>query len=139
MLRTLAQESAQYEGPRRDANGHYQPVAQIMPMNDLFVGGFDNRMPPPTPPPKEYIQQYIQSQQNGRPRQISQVSGAPISTKTSASSSKLTHMSAVERSQAFRIARMEPHLQLMVGPLLRYDTIDEQGVWNGFALVVSKY
>lgn len=32
---------------------------------------------------------------------------------------------------------MKPHLQLMVGPLLRYDTIDE-GVWNGFALVVSK-
>jgi hypothetical protein len=46
-------------------------------------------------------------------------------------------MSAVERSQAFRIARMEPHLRLMVGPLLRYDTI-ERGVWNGFVLVVCK-
>jgi hypothetical protein len=134
ILHTVTQESAQYEGPRRDANGHYQPVAQIMPMNDVFVGGFDTRMPPPLPP-KDYVQQ---SQQNGRPRQTSQMSVPPISTETS-TSSKLTHLSAVERSQAFRIARMEPHLQLMVGPLLRYDTIDEQGVWNGFALVVSKY
>ena len=107
-------------------------------MNDQFVGGFDSRMPP-TPPPKDYVQQYIQSHQNGRPRQTSQVSAAQMSTKASASSSKVTDMSPVERSQLFKVARMEPYLQFMVGPLLRYDTIDERGVWNGFALVVSKY
>jgi hypothetical protein len=32
---------------------------------------------------------------------------------------------------------MEPQLQFMVGPLLRYDTVDAQGVWNGFALIVT--
>ena len=100
---------------------------------DNFVGGFVS----PPAPPKEYIQQYIQSQQNGRPCQTSQVSPTHMSTIGSTSSSKLTQMSAVERSQAFKVVHMKPHLQLMVGPLLRYDTIDE-GVWNGFALVVSK-
>lgn len=33
---------------------------------------------------------------------------------------------------------MDPYLQLMCGPLLRYDTIDEHGVWHGAVLVVSK-
>jgi hypothetical protein len=107
-------------------------------MNEQFVGGFDTRMPPPTPPPKEYVQQYIQSHHNEQPRQASQVSAVPLSPNVSTSSSRVTDMSPVERSQLFRVARMEPHLQVMVGPLLRYDTIDERGVWNGFALVVSK-
>lgn len=123
------QESALYEKPQRRADGYYQPVAQALPM-DNFVGGFVS----PPAPPKEYIQQYIQSQQNG---QTSQVSATHMSTIGSTSSSKLTQMSAVERSQAFKVVYMKPRLQLMVGPLLRYDTIDE-GVWNGFALVVSK-
>jgi hypothetical protein len=48
-------------------------------------------------------------------------------------------MTAVERSQVLRVARMNPHLQFMVGPLLRYDTIDEQGTWNGAVLIVSVY
>jgi hypothetical protein len=46
-------------------------------------------------------------------------------------------MTAVDRSRHLRIAKTAPHLQLMVGPLLRYDTI-ENGVWKGAALVVSK-
>ncbi|KAF9484877.1 hypothetical protein BDN70DRAFT_871851, partial [Pholiota conissans] len=46
-------------------------------------------------------------------------------------------MSAIERSQALRVARMEPHLQFMCGPLLKYDTIDEDGIWHGAALVVT--
>lgn len=27
----------------------------------------------------------------------------------------------------------------MVGPLLRYDTVDENGLWHGAALIVSTY
>jgi len=135
--RRADKERARYATPQRDANGRYRPVTLTMPINDQFGGGFDARVHPPTPPPREYIQQYIESQRNGRPRQISQVSEPPISANTSISSSRLTHMSAVERSQAFRVARMEPYLQLMVGPLLRYDTIDDQGVWHGFVLIVT--
>ena len=47
-------------------------------------------------------------------------------------------MSAVERSKHLRVARMSPYLQFMVGPLLRYDTVDEQGVWRGAAMIVSE-
>jgi hypothetical protein len=34
--------------------------------------------------------------------------------------------------------KMNPYLQFMCGPLLRYDTVDEQGVWHGAALIVSE-
>ncbi|KAJ7046626.1 hypothetical protein C8F04DRAFT_1307530, partial [Mycena alexandri] len=45
-------------------------------------------------------------------------------------------MSAIERSQALRMPRMDPHLQFMVGPLLRYDTV-ENGVWHGAVMIVT--
>lgn len=32
---------------------------------------------------------------------------------------------------------MNPYLQFMCGPLLRYDTVDERGVWHGAALIVT--
>jgi hypothetical protein len=47
-------------------------------------------------------------------------------------------MTAVERSRNLRIAKMKPHLQVLVGPLLRYDTI-ENGIWRGAALIVSEW
>ncbi|KIM80802.1 hypothetical protein PILCRDRAFT_822082 [Piloderma croceum F 1598] len=134
--RRADKESARYHAPQRGPDGHYDPVEHLRPMDEPFVGGFDTRIPP-TPPPKEYIQQYIQSHQNGQPRQASQVSAVPLSSSVSTSSSRVTDMSPIERSQRFKVARMEPHLQFMVGPLLRYDAIDERGVWNGFALIVT--
>lgn len=46
-------------------------------------------------------------------------------------------MSAVERSEALNAPPpMRPHLQLMCGPLLRYDTV-EQGNWYGAVMVVT--
>ena len=32
---------------------------------------------------------------------------------------------------------MDPYLQFMCGPLLRYDSVDSDGVWHGAALIVS--
>ncbi|KAF5386786.1 hypothetical protein D9615_001876 [Tricholomella constricta] len=58
-------------------------------------------------------------------------------TQSTVTSSQLTHLSAVERSQTLRVARMNPHLQFMVGPLLRYDTVDELGIWHGAAMIVT--
>jgi hypothetical protein len=49
----------------------------------------------------------------------------------------LKHLSPIERSKAFKTTRMQPFLQFMVGPLLRYDTVDEAGVWHGAALIVT--
>lgn len=102
-------------------------------MNDGFVGGFrpdpNTLTPPPIPPPKDYVARDMPSNENGQTRLASQ---PRLSTST------MTHRSAVERSHMLRVARMEPHLQFMVGPLLRYDTVDALGIWNGFALIVSE-
>jgi hypothetical protein len=52
----------------------------------------------------------------------------------------LAQLSPVERSQTFSLRKriMQPYLQFMCGPLLRYDTVDEHGVWHGAVLIVSK-
>lgn len=61
----------------------------------------------------------------------------PVNNQPSLPVEGLVHLSAVERSQLLRVARMEPHLQFMCGPLLKYDTIDSQGTWHGAALIVT--
>jgi hypothetical protein len=52
----------------------------------------------------------------------------------------LAQLGPVERSQTLNLRKktMQPYLQYMCGPLLRYDTVDEHGVWHGAALIVSK-
>ncbi|KAJ7632470.1 hypothetical protein FB45DRAFT_978232 [Roridomyces roridus] len=84
------------------------------------VGGLAFRPPTPGPPlpPKDAIYDRTDTR----------------TTKSSIIS--LTGLSAVERSQVLRIPRMDPHLQFMVGPLLRYDTV-EDGVWHGAAMIVT--
>lgn len=63
-----------------------------MPGN--FVGGFRAPTPtPPIPPPKDPL--YTQGQ-------------------SSVTSTQLTHMTAVERSQMLRVARLDPHLQVCI-------------------------
>jgi hypothetical protein len=56
------------------------------------------------------------------------------------SSTPLSQLGPVERSKALdsRKVAMKPYLQFMCGPLLRYDTVDEHGVWHGAALIVSE-
>lgn len=36
-------------------------------------------------------------------------------------------------------AQMNPHLQVMCGPLLRYDTVDPNGTYRGACMIVSAY
>ncbi|KAG6896941.1 hypothetical protein C0992_005147 [Termitomyces sp. T32_za158] len=113
---------------------------------------------PPTPPPKDdiYLQPGFQpgfhqfhpqppphlQPQPGFSPQHSGYQYQPgyhhqPGSESTITSTQLTQMSAVERSQALRIARMNPHLQFMVGPLLRYDTVDEFGIWHGAAMIVT--
>ncbi|KIO06427.1 hypothetical protein M404DRAFT_482250 [Pisolithus tinctorius Marx 270] len=47
----------------------------------------------------------------------------------------LAQLPPAERARAQRIPQMDPVLQFMVGPLLRYDTVDMNGVWHGAALI----
>jgi hypothetical protein len=84
---------------------HYRtlPSENVAPMGESYNG----RLPPPPPPlpPKDHP--YTPPNYD---RLESQPSQSTIST------SQLTHMTAVERSNALRVARTEPYLQ--VSPLL---------------------
>jgi len=95
----------------------------------------DNSQLPPSPPrppnfsypqpSNRYAQQHVDTDPN-------------VSPFTSSSNLQLISlMTATERSRNMRVAKTKPHLQFMVGPLLRYDTI-ENGVWRGAALIVSE-
>ncbi|KAF7322852.1 C-CAP/cofactor C-like domain-containing protein [Mycena chlorophos] len=122
--------------PHRGENGHYIPMeAPPLALDESFIGGFDPYLqqpsrpatpltpkPPPLPPKDAG---YIPGSQFGQ-----------ISKTNSSFTSTFAAMSAVERSEAQRIPRMDPHLQFMVGPLLRYDTV-ERGVWRGAVLIVT--
>lgn len=95
-------------------------------MQEEFIGGFHpspgvGNMAPPVPP-KDYL--------HGKPQES-------LPEQVYISPSDLKNMSAIERSSVLRVARMTPHLQFMVGPLLRYDTVDVDGIWRGAALVVT--
>uniref|UniRef100_A0A0W0F8X0 PhoD-like phosphatase domain-containing protein n=1 Tax=Moniliophthora roreri TaxID=221103 RepID=A0A0W0F8X0_MONRR len=125
--RRAQRESDYFTKPQRGPDGRFYPVEQVTPMDESFIGGFHPQMPPPSPvppalPPKDGL-----SYDRPGYRQ----------TQPSISASELTKMSAIERSKTLRIARMNPHLQFMVGPLLRYDTVDDNGIWHGAALIVT--
>ncbi|KAJ7940795.1 hypothetical protein B0H13DRAFT_1939963 [Mycena leptocephala] len=132
MDRKSARSAGNEYVPHRGADGNFLPVELIAPMDESFIGGFHPHLrpstpAPPAPPPKDAI--YRQpGYQFGRTTKSSITS--------SLTTSSLTTLSAVERSHAQRIPRMEPHLQFMVGPLLRYDTVEE-GVWYGAVMIVT--
>ncbi|KAJ6547407.1 hypothetical protein B0H19DRAFT_954671 [Mycena capillaripes] len=126
-----AQRENEYYVPHRGPDGSFLPVQQqVGPMDETFIGGFHpgfNNIRPSTPGPPPPPKDAIYSQPGSQFGQT---------TKSSIASSHLTTLSAVERSHALRIPRMEPHLQFMVGPLLRYDTV-EDGVWHGAVMIVT--
>ncbi|TRM61810.1 hypothetical protein BD626DRAFT_500604 [Schizophyllum amplum] len=121
--RRAAKEEEHLRHPQRGHDGRWMPVEQVTPMDESFIGGFYPHIPAGPPVPSK--DQYRKTSEGDR------------RTQTSVTSSQMTNMSAVERSKMFRVARMEPHLQFMVGPLLRYDTVDTNGTWHGAALVVT--
>ncbi|KAG1754457.1 hypothetical protein EDB19DRAFT_1892451 [Suillus lakei] len=133
------QEARHFSDAQRGPDGRYLPVEEIDPLPDgsglAQAGSFGvPRSASPTPdtlppvPPKYFTDNSAQNASASH----------PIERLASGSSGlSLAQMPAVERSRAQRLARMEPHLQFMVGPLLRYDTVDETGLWRGAALIVT--
>lgn len=121
-------------------------------MPDGFVGGFVPPSPSinssapgsalPTPPPKDdaYRPTWPTASTPSVGPQWSQATHEdPVAPEHYAyATQQLAHMTAVERSRNLRVARMDPILQFMAGPLLRYDTVDADGVWHGAALIVSE-
>ena len=96
--------------------------------------------PPPTPPPKDDAGQYyaVNGQRSPSFGTVPQQASQYEAMESLSPLHQLARMSAVERSRNLKVKHMEPYLQVMAGPLLRYDTVDKQGVWRGAALVVSK-
>ena len=143
----LVQEGA--STPFRGPDGRYRHASQIESVDDVLIGGWaipPPRYPSPSPtypdgtdggdasrnvtPPPPFSSLPIQ--QTGYP--FVRQSG-PFMDDTPA-----PPLNTSEGSQAFKRRRwfMVPYLQFMCGPLLRYDAVDEHGVWHGAALIVSK-
>ncbi|KAG8733397.1 hypothetical protein FRC11_006588 [Ceratobasidium sp. 423] len=150
--RRAAKQDAYYQQhPQVGSDGRYLGVETVSPLNEPWVGGFQaqGRMPHaqtqesiPVPP---YIPQTGYPPEPGYhpPTWIPEIK-IPGATYTDhspypgASPHPSLPMSAVERADALGgPPRMDPHLQMMCGPLLRYDTVDDHGIWHGAAMVVT--
>lgn len=146
--------------PFRGPDGRFRPVEQVLPLEEGFIGGW-NVSAPPSPGPSQLPPGYDLNVggpsvgsppppfspsphllQTGYPfvHPSTQLS-SPVahSPHPSFDGSQPSHLSAIERSQSLKSRKMNPYLQFMCGPLLRYDTMDEHGVWHGAALIVSEW
>jgi hypothetical protein len=111
-------------------------------MNEEFIGGFHPSLlhqSPPPPPPKDKFRipgfglPFPEPERYQRSNTVEEPRPPPTP-----STPDLTRMTAVERSKMLKTARMNPHLQFMCGPLLRFDNItDGRRVWRGHVMVVS--
>lgn len=113
---------------QRGPDGKFVPVQEVGPLPDgSFVGGFP--MPgfsPPLPPrPSGTKPSHVRSE----------TSTSIVRTE----SAYLAQLPPAERSRKQRAPRTDPYLQFMVGPLLRYDTVDKNGLWHGAVMIVSAY
>jgi hypothetical protein len=156
-LFALVQESAL--PPSRGPDGHFRPLARVEQMEDVVIGGWvfsPPRSPSPrptqldsggnlkieidVPAPHPSLSPYLR--QTGYPfvHQSSILDSPDEHIPLLHDETPLSKLGPVERSQKlnFKMRMMDPYLRLMCGPLLRYDTIDEHGVWHGAALIVSK-
>jgi hypothetical protein len=149
-----AQEREQQ--PQRGYDGQFIPhEEQPAPMQEDFIGGFHPNLsvgspPPPPLPPKDRHTLRLPSfgALNASAERLARTpvgngaapwaSSHPPSPTPASSAPDLTGMTAVERSRLLKTARMNPHLQFMCGPLLRYDTLtDDRAVWHGHVMIVS--
>jgi len=144
--RRAAYQSEVASPPSRGPDGRFRPVTQIESINDVIIGGWAmpvSRHPSPLPtypdsskdasgmlditPPPRFPSPNLR--QTGYPfvRQL----------HPSMDEIPLSQHRPVERSQILQLRKnfMDPYLQFICGPLLRYDNVDEHGVWNGAALI----
>ena len=112
-----------------------QPSPAPSPYDGFPSPSMDESQPPPLPtmPPSF---SYRQPQNYHATQNVDMDSNvSPLASSSHLQS--ISSMSAQERSRNLRIPKTKPHLEFMVGPLLRYDTI-ENGVWRGAVLIVSE-
>ncbi|OAX39189.1 hypothetical protein K503DRAFT_799850 [Rhizopogon vinicolor AM-OR11-026] len=130
---------------QRGPNASHLPVEEIdpLPEDSRIASGYRVLPLPPTPgtppsvPPKPDTDLPAYFSENDAYNAYASASHPMEPSVSSKPSVHLAQMPAVDRSRAQKLARMEPHLQFMVGPLLRYDTVDQNELWRGAALVVT--
>ena len=145
--------------PFRGPDGRFRPVEQVLPLEEGIIGGWNvlPTSPSPSHSPPGFDLDLGGPSMGAPPLPFSPSphllqSGYPFLHPSSQFSSPVvpsphpsfdggqpSHPSAVERSQNFKARKMNPYLQFMCGPLLRYDTMDEHGIWHGAALIVSEW
>lgn len=110
------QEALEYATPRRGPDGKFRAVEQLADEHQKpspYPADFHPRgSAPPTPPSHAQV------------------------LRTSNEAKMLTPVERTNASVGQRL--MSPHLQLVCGPLLKYDTIDKDGIYHGACLIVSK-
>lgn len=127
---------------QRGPDGRFVPVEEVAPLPDgSFVGALPSHMPgiPPPLPPRSPYSSPPQFPQPPSDTKTSHDSRPGTTSIVRTDSTYLAQLSPTERSRIQRVPRMSPYLQFMVGPLLRYDTVDENGLWHGAVLIVSAY
>jgi len=131
--RRAAHEDEQYEHPRRAADGRFTPVEHANPLPPDFVGGFR--------PPGAAAPQVPMGGQAGAGTGPTDEHGQySVDTAVRPRISLSSPTTAAERARLQKHqapAQMNPHLQVMCGPLLRYDTVDPNGTYRGACMIVT--
>jgi len=146
----LVQESALPAS--RGPDGRFLPVEALELTEDVVIGGWVFSPSQPYSPhstqpdghenvPESPSSLSSSIHQAGYPfiRQLSELNLHGQNVPPRFYETPSSQLRPVERSEKDNFKRkiMEPYLQFICGPLLRYDTIDENGVWHGAALIVS--
>ncbi|QRW27563.1 adenylyl cyclase-associated protein 1 [Rhizoctonia solani] len=140
----INQDAYYSQHPQMGSDGRYLGVETVSPLNEPWVGGFQAQGQMPhaqvqgnVPIPPYHSQSGFPEPGHRPPAWIPDVK-IPGDTYTDhahypgPSPYSAPPLSAVERSNALGgPPRMDPHLQMMCGPLLRYDTVDDHGIWHG--------
>ena len=120
--------------PYLPASSSQHPPTPLSRYNAFQPPSMDHFSPPPLPPMPVNLSYPLLA----NPYALRNTDPDNVLPFASGSHSQpVSSMTAVERSRNLRVAKTKPHLQFMVGPLLRYDTI-ENGIWRGAALIVSE-
>ncbi|KAF8491943.1 hypothetical protein JB92DRAFT_2797405 [Gautieria morchelliformis] len=128
--RKAAQDDHRLSHPQRSANGQFTAIEHVDPMNEPFTR-FAARGPALPIKANHEIPPSPGSSTTSRPSE----DGIRRSSVSSVSSSSALERSRRQQHQAPR--RMNPHLQVMCGPLLRYDTVDSQCNYRAACMIVT--
>ncbi|KAG8782803.1 hypothetical protein FRC15_006245 [Serendipita sp. 397] len=138
----LRRARASYDEPfETNPDGSYRPRITVNPINEPYTGSYHQAstssssgtwVPPSGPPPGSSANPPGYYAHANHPP-----SWMPDEEKMAFEGKERPTLSAIERSNSYgRLDRMEPHLQFLCGPLLRYDTV-YAGKWHGAILIVT--